>query len=458
MNMRLDASTFGFLTCLVGLAAGKNSRDVRGSEVGTAGVTGTSTSSSSSNSVVVIEPAFPTPATFAQSEGNQTITFQKGAGITDLTVTYANLKTYTDSITIGRGVIPQPLSTGTTGQDDTNGENLDVERRQQLPPLRLPTTEDSVILPLEDDVDTFGRWINQPLYIEFVWSNSTSSGTSSTPVFAIYTTEYDTAASNLQDTDTGSNPARPESITPSSGTTDGSPSATSTSEAAQTNSSGGNQGLSPGAIAGIAVGCAVAVILIIALIAWFFCFRRRSGHRSGQRSRDPNVSYASDSVTQHVMIGDKEIPGISESTPHSTYGGEDGVAGSGVGGVVGGPFGRPSMSTEPYIDRAPTPTLTPPPPAAAAAVAAASVSGHRPSHSQSEISITRANTNTNATREAGAGVGAGARSSTPPVASRYAHLVEEGMTEAEIRRLEEEERHLDEAIEDAGRHRRTCSR
>lgn len=53
----------------------------------------------------------------------------------------------------------------------------------------------------------------------------------------------------------------------------------------------------------------------------------------------------------------------------------------------------------------------------------------------------------------GGGGGGGAsgqagRSNTPSgIAQQYAHLVEEGMTDAEIRRLEEEERALDEAIE-----------
>lgn len=52
----------------------------------------------------------------------------------------------------------------------------------------------------------------------------------------------------------------------------------------------------------------------------------------------------------------------------------------------------------------------------------------------------------------------GPRSPTPPISSRYAHLVEEGMTDEEIRRLEEEERALDVAIEDAGRSSRAQSR
>lgn len=61
---------------------------------------------------------------------------------------------------------------------------------------------------------------------------------------------------------------------------------------------------------------------------------------------------------------------------------------------------------------------------------------------------------------AAAGVSGGASSSQPSghgrsntpsgIAQQYAHLVEEGMTDDEIRRLEEEERALDEAIEQAG--------
>lgn len=62
---------------------------------------------------------------------------------------------------------------------------------------------------------------------------------------------------------------------------------------------------------------------------------------------------------------------------------------------------------------------------------------------------------------AAAGIGSGGASSSQPsghgrsntpsgIAQQYAHLVEEGMTDAEIRRLEEEERALDEAIEQAG--------
>ncbi|KAJ2987941.1 hypothetical protein NUW58_g4236 [Xylaria curta] len=58
---------------------------------------------------------------------------------------------------------------------------------------------------------------------------------------------------------------------------------------------------------------------------------------------------------------------------------------------------------------------------------------------------------TAATKQTDSGWTRHSQTPEPAVASRYAHLVEEGMTEEEIRRLEEEERQLDAAIENAGR-------
>ncbi|KAI5926324.1 hypothetical protein F4810DRAFT_590676 [Camillea tinctor] len=418
--MRLDASTFGLLSCFIGLAVGKNGLDIR--DGGDTGASGTSTSSST-NSVVVIDTTFPTPATFPISQGDQTIRFLTGAGISNLTISHINLKNYDTDYTIGQGELPtSSLTTGQAGAAGTSGS----KRRQTLPPLILPTTENNVTLPFQSQFDDYSSYLNEALYLEFLWYNSTSRGTSTTPVFAIYENNASVAARALEDTGRGNNPAHSESITTSSGASAGSPAATATSEAEQT-SSRGSQGLAVGAIAGIAVGCAVAGLLILGALVWFLCRRRRRSEK--KRARAPDASYASDSVTQHAMMGEKEIPGISESTPHSTYGGEEGVV----------TIGRSSLSRN---VAAPSPTATPPPPPAGFAA-------HRPSHSLSDASITHTNTHTTAPRDMSA------RASTPPVMSRYAHLVEEGMTEDEIRRLEEEERQLDEAIEDAGRHRRT---
>ncbi|TGJ78595.1 hypothetical protein E0Z10_g10173 [Xylaria hypoxylon] len=124
-------------------------------------------------------------------------------------------------------------------------------------------------------------------------------------------------------------------------------------------------------------------------------------------------SYGSE-VGVHAIIRDKEIPAaIESSSPQSTYGGE----------------GRPSTDQyAPYSDRSTTsPTPRHRSTSAAATAAAASTSETDLNWSQ------------------------GAPTPMSVIASRYAHLVEEGMTEGEIRRLEEEERQLDAAIEHAGR-------
>jgi hypothetical protein len=157
----------------------------------------------------------------------------------------------------------------------------------------------------------------------------------------------------------------------------------------------------------------VGGLLILGVLLWFFVFRRRSSKKNNaHHSMMP--SYDSDSGV-HAMMPDKEIPvalARSSSSPRSAY-------------VGSGGEGRPSADHPytPYSDRAPDhqhhqrhlPTTGP---------AAAT--------SQTDISIVSTATGTGAT-------------------TRYAHLVEEGMTEQEIRQLEYEERQLDAAIEHAGR-------
>lgn len=171
--------------------------------------------------------------------------------------------------------------------------------------------------------------------------------------------------------------------------------------------------MSRGAVAGIAVGCSVAGLLIIAFIVWFFFFRKRSN-----RDRTRGADFANDSRT-HAIMADKEATVISESSPHSAYPDD--------GGRLRDPRGD-NDSYAPYSDRGVSP---PPPPGAAFTT-----------NSQTDL--------------ASLGHTSTTRAGTPPYQSRYAHLIEEGMTEEEIRRLEEEERHLDAAIEDAGRNSRAA--
>ncbi|KAI1371681.1 hypothetical protein F4677DRAFT_287572 [Hypoxylon crocopeplum] len=425
--MRLDVSIFGILASLTGLVAADGD-DSRGS--GDSG--GTATISSSSNMIISMD-ALPTPAVFTPSKGNRTFHYVREPGIIELEVTAVFLRRYEDDVMIGTGDL-EGLS-GSTGSNTSAEISEEVILRRQagpapLPPLHFNVTHDTVNLPISADLSEYSINIGQPLYYEFVWENSTFSGSSFSQLIAVTTDAGFTDAYNaLQNTNMGTSPAKPETLTASSSdttpatatTTAVSTSPTSSVEAAAHVSSSSG-GLATGAIAGIAVGCSVAGLLIIAFIVWFFFFRRRS-----TRERVRGADFAADSGTRSMMH-DKEAAaaGISESSPHSTYADDGGrlhdprrrsMPPGGGGGAT-----DDTGSYAPYSDRAQSPS----PPGAVGAAAGAG--------SQTDLHTTTTT-----------------RSVTPPFNTRYAHLIEEGMTEDEIRRLEEEERHLDAAIEDAGR-------
>jgi hypothetical protein len=196
-------------------------------------------------------------------------------------------------------------------------------------------------------------------------------------------------------------------------------------------SASASTGLSTGAIAGIAVACGVLGLALIGALIWFMCFRRRRNDHTalGQHTG----GYASDGAA--AMMADKELPHVSADSPRSTYASDRGQLshdlpiGGGGGVDTRGPMAAAAVTHEdapyaPYSDRAPT-------------------------TSPGATTTTRSQTDL---------VGAaatGTRSPTPPISTRYAHLIEEGMTEDEIRRLDEEERQLDAAIE-AGRSSRAA--
>lgn len=230
-------------------------------------------------------------------------------------------------------------------------------------------------------------------------------------------------------------------------------------------------GLSTAAKAGIGVGAGLGGLLLIGGLVFLFCRRRR---RRGPKpyGRGAGGDFASDSG---VMVRDKEMAGVSQSGPHSLYASDPGrlhehdtpadspvVGGdsqrySGYGGGGGGGGDRQHSSyhgggddprrsgylggggdAESYHAE-PAPVAAP---------------GHHPA---SERSV---------------GVSGDAPPPPPTTAtphyapsrptsevrspSRYAHLIEEGMTPDEIQRLEEEERQLDAAIENAGRRSRSA--
>ncbi|KAI1202355.1 hypothetical protein F5X97DRAFT_235776 [Nemania serpens] len=280
-------------------------------------------------------------------------------------------------------------------------------------------------------------YLDKPLYLESQWKTTLISGSSTSPLFAVYDKNYNEAKSNLETARKGNSsnsPARPDSTTTlSSSPTPASPSGTSKPPTQATTATGqpaatigpsaspsalpAPNGLSRGAIIGIAVGVGVGGLLVAGVLSWLFCFRRR--RRSSRNAAHHTMpSYDSD-VGAHASMTDKETPVLLEAASRqSTYGGGE---------------GRPSVDPyAPYSDRSaasPTPhyrgTDAPAAPAA-------------PTTSQTDLTWTN-----------------GAPAPTPVIASRYAHLVEEGMTTEEIRRLEDEERQLDMAIENAGRRRDT---
>ncbi|KAH7170853.1 hypothetical protein EDB81DRAFT_181711 [Dactylonectria macrodidyma] len=160
-------------------------------------------------------------------------------------------------------------------------------------------------------------------------------------------------------------------------------------------SKGGGGGLGTGAIAGIAVGAVIGVLLIGAL-AWFFLRKRR------QNKKHANGYTATDSGNAYMV--DKETHGRTADSPNSPYSDENGV------------------------QHIPADNATRDDPA----------------------STERALPRTSTSGSQGGRSASGAQ--TPQgVSTNVAHLVEDGMTADEIRRLEEEERQLDDEIERAAR-------
>jgi len=184
-------------------------------------------------------------------------------------------------------------------------------------------------------------------------------------------------------------------------------------------SNSGGSGLSAGAIAGIAVGGAVALALIAGLV-WFLLRRRR--RRQNQQPGDYKPGHQTPTAP---YLDDKDMhTGQVADSPRSPYS-EDG---QGVPHLAA----LPAAATAPLTLHAHTAGDR----SEHRNSAAASFEPYRPDAAASRGNLTDSD----------------APTPTPQNVSRnVAHLVEEGMTEAEIRRLEEEERQLDDEIERAGR-------
>lgn len=191
--------------------------------------------------------------------------------------------------------------------------------------------------------------------------------------------------------DTPTNTTTPKSGTPSGG-------------------SSASGGLGQGAIIGIAVGCGVVGLLLVFGIVWLVVRRRKL-----KQSAHPGGSYNAERRGEDLIAEKEANAGVDE----------DAASGAPIAGAVAAHHRQDqARSYTPYSD---LPGAT-----GSASIHTASISHNDESRANVPSPIP-------------------GRATPRGLTTPYAHLVEEGMTEEEIRRLEEEERQLDAAIEQAGR-------
>ncbi|RYP91505.1 hypothetical protein DL770_002351 [Monosporascus sp. CRB-9-2] len=438
--MRLNASKIGLFAGLLGVVTGQGAAPSGGT-----GVTPLA--------LIDFGDTFTPPAVFVQTE-------VAVAEIIWATVTYFNL-TVTDVYLYQRG--------NRDGEDDTliaesnvatdfylfgqnNGRDIERLVRRVLTLQTFFGFADGryrTQIPLNAEPDPFSNvWNHHALYMEFRLRNDTHTGNSYSPPFVVISngTLRATADQILRDepnpvkldevhwiattTDVSAGTSAPPTSSPIAGSPSLGTGLNTASPAAEDSSGQSQAGLSPGAIAGIAVGIGVGFLAVAGLSVWF-CLRRRRSGRPLARARE--VGYGSDSGAV-AMMPEKEAAGLTESSSHPVYDHHSAPVAHHSTPVAH--HDDPTAAADsyaPYSDHlvAPGTAVTTPTP----------TSLNEPSPVPHEQQQQGPGGETDTVRQ----------HQQQPITSRYAHLVEEGMTEEEIRRLEEEERQLDAAIEQAGR-------
>ncbi|KAK3336509.1 hypothetical protein B0T19DRAFT_409664 [Cercophora scortea] len=320
-----------------------------------------------------------------------------------------------------------------------------------------------------EDLNAISGYPKQPLYFEVMWTNMQGQGRSFSRAFAVINTASDNAAFGIAANNPvfkDQSPYKPEKR-PASSTSTTTPTTVTPTETPILGFGTGpsdETGLSTGAKAGIAVGCVVIGLALLAVLAWLFLRRRRQQQRQQQNAVGGAAGpYAVQRSRTDELIAEKEASAGVDASPHSPYS-DDGANANGVIGSRGEP---------------PSPQYNTPQAAAAAAVPMMAAHHHHSSAEPPQAHEQQARSYTPYSDRNSLGNGAAPPPPAQPqmgspgtprapsiaqsddvarsphtsavVPSQYAHLVEEGMTEDEIRRLEEEERQLDAAIEQAGR-------
>ncbi|KAF5974143.1 hypothetical protein FBULB1_7901 [Fusarium bulbicola] len=288
--------------------------------------------------------------------------------------------------------------------DDDNIAPLgDAEFSDAKPDGQLVDVTDTLCNAVDNNSVTLNfsggtsKYYGKEMYIQIDWKKDGASGYTKTELFTVTNTDNSTEIDELdtQLKEDNSQQGTLESTASSSSSATATLSPSSTSGADESSGGGGGGGLSTGATAGIAVGAVIGGLLIIGALVWFFLRRRRRSKKAGDEY-----------VTQQTYAVDKETHARATDSPNSPYSDENHMQPVALGS----------------LDRDRGVAPTPPP----GGVPGSSIGSHdRAAHSGAQ---------------------------TPQgMSSNVAHLVEDGMTVDEIRRLEEEERQLDDEIERAAR-------
>ncbi|KAM7197615.1 hypothetical protein V8F20_006505 [Naviculisporaceae sp. PSN 640] len=381
-------------------------------------------------------------------------------------------------VTTGSGLMIVPTPTETENLGITSTTNPFLPKRQtdgpwnpSQKPLELDVysgaTEGSVTIT---DVTQLTRYYPSPLYFGVVWLGDTGDkGETFSRAFAVAQTVDDaifiirgsTRYSNTSSVFSERLPGDGNTVTPTGHApgTGGSAAAVPTDNVMPAPS---QAGLATGAIIGIAVACGILGLLLILGGIWFL-IRRRNKRAGNAHLGSPGGPYGKQRSRTDDLIAEKEASaGGADPSPHSPYS-DDGVVlvpsaghtSTGTyqnGGVaMGTPAAAPMLPQQiPQLPHPPNPHHQQAGPYATYSDRG-SISGVGGSPSTHAASITHS-THDDITRAGMGSPTAGGRA-TPhsSLSPQYAHLVEEGMTEDEIRRLEDEERQLDAEIERAGR-------
>ncbi|RYP80138.1 hypothetical protein DL769_002624 [Monosporascus sp. CRB-8-3] len=442
--MRLNASKIGLFAGLLGAVTGQEA-----AAASEAGLTRQA-------ALIDFGSTFPTPAVFSNPQMDVHIIWTPVTNFNlAVTVVYLYMRGVSDGeddILIAESDMATDFVDISAGQKEVIDSSETLVRRDSVVPTLqtfLSAERTNVtVLPINSEPGYLGDvWNSHVLYMEFNLRNGTHTGKGYSPPFVVIDDDSRMVVANqiLMDepnpvkedqvdlivttTDVSTGSSSPPTPSPTSGSPSVDADLDTPTRAAE--AVGGRSGarLSTGAIAGIVVGICVGFLAVAGVSVWF-CLRRRQSGRPLARTRE--VGYGSDSGAV-AMMPEKEAAGLTESSSHPVYDHPSAPVDH-----HGDPTAM-AASYAPYSDHmvAPGTAVTTP----------TATSLNEPSpvlHEQQQ-------------QGPGGETGAARQHQQQPIASRYAHLVEEGMTEEEIRRLEEEERQLDAAIEEAG-HRQSQAR